>query len=300
MEWYPVHSRPTICLESKVAPQRVQLIVRAMPELAEVEFYRRQWTSGLNQRVIRVHLNREKRVLRGIDVDQMERGLTGARLVESFAHGKQMLFGFSSPAWLGVHLGMTGELRTEGRDFLPGKHDHFVLFQEERALVFSDPRLFGRLLFHSGPEQPSWWTGRPPDLLSREFTPAALRQFLQRRSGSPIKAVLLMQERFPGVGNWMADEILWRSRLHPSSRAGVLNSRQTGVLYEQIRRVCCGALKIVSRDFSDPPKSWLFQHRWKNGGLCPRDGAELARKDIGGRTTCWCPKCQAGQPRTKA
>ena len=271
-----------------------------MPELAEVEFYRRQWTPGLSHRVIRVHLNRGKRILRGIDIDSMERSICGAKLVDSFAHGKQMLFEFSRSAWLGVHLGMTGELRVERRDFQPGKHDHLVLFQKERTLVFSDPRLFGRLLFHAGPEQPSWWTERPPDLLSREFTPDSLRQFLQRRSGSPIKAVLLMQERFPGVGNWMADEILWRTGLHPSIRAGVLNSVQIQLLYEQIRWVCRGALRIVARDFSDPPKSWLFQHRWKDGGICPRDGAGLQRNEIGGRTTCWCPKCQGGQIGSKS
>lgn len=271
-----------------------------MPELAEVEFYRRQWIPGLSQRIVRIHLNRGKRVLRGIDIDLMERNICGARLVDSFAHGKQMLFEFSTSAWLGVHLGMTGELRVERRDFQPGKHDHLVLFQKERTLVFSDPRLFGRLLFHAGPEQPSWWTERPPDLLSREFTPDSLRQFLQRRSGSPIKAVLLMQERFPGVGNWMADEILWRTGLHPSIRAGVLNFVQIELLYEQIRWVCRGALRIVAKDFTDPPDSWLFQHRWKDGGICPRDGAELQRNEIGGRTTCWCPKCQSGEIGAKS
>ena len=265
---------------------------RPMPELAEVEYYRRQWTSGMKQRVIRVRLNRGKRVLRGTDVDQLESSLAGAKLVDSFAHGKQMLFEFAPAAWLGVHLGMTGSLRVERADFQPGRHDHLVLFQKQRALVFSDPRLFGRLLFHGGPGQPSWWIERPPDLLSAEFTPDTLHQFLQRRANSPLKAVLLMQERFPGVGNWMADEILWRSRLHPATAAGGLAALKIRKLYDQIRRVCRGAMKIVAKDFSDPPKSWLFQHRWKDGGNCPLDGANLQRREIGGRTTCWCPKCQ--------
>ena len=263
-----------------------------MPELAEVEYYRRQWSPGMNQKVVRIHVNRGKRVLRETDVELLERNLTGATLRESFAHGKQMLFEFTSPGWLGVHLGMTGALRVEGRDFQPGKHDHLVLFQEERALVFSDPRLFGRLLFHPGPGQPTWWMERPPDLLSADFTPASLRQFLLRRSKSPLKAVLLKQERFPGVGNWMADEILWRCGLHPSLLAGGLKSGQIEMLHEQIRWVCRGALRIVAEDFSDPPKSWLFQHRWKGGGICPRDGATLQRREIGGRTTCWCAQCQ--------
>jgi formamidopyrimidine-DNA glycosylase len=53
----------------------------------------------------------------------------------------------------------------------------------------------------------------------------------------------------------------------------------------------------VSEDYSDPPTSWLFPHRWKSGGLCPRDGTKLLRAMVGGRTTAWCPQCQiADQP----
>jgi formamidopyrimidine-DNA glycosylase len=41
-----------------------------------------------------------------------------------------------------------------------------------------------------------------------------------------------------------------------------------------------------------PPASWLFQHRWKPGGSCPRCQSGLARATIASRTTAWCPSCQ--------
>ena len=37
------------------------------------------------------------------------------------------------------------------------------------------------------------------------------------------------------------------------------------------------------------PRSWLFLHRWSDGGRCPRTGALLRRDTIGGRTSCWSP-----------
>lgn len=187
---------------------------------------------------------------------------------------------------------MTGKLRIEPSDFTAARHDHLVLRQAKRALVFEDARLFGRVLFAESPTAPDWWTKLPPELLSSAFAAKDMEIFLKRRARAPIKAVLLMQERFPGVGNWMADEILWRAAIHPKQRAGSLDAAQRAALYREIRTVCREALRIIGRDFSDPPDSWLFNHRWEKGGACPRTGAKLQHATIGGRTTCWSPARQ--------
>jgi len=79
-----------------------------MPELAEVEFYRRKWEAGVDEIVLRVHLNGTRRLFRGTDTHAAARALTSAKLCSSAAHGKQMLFRFSRDGWLGIHLGMTG------------------------------------------------------------------------------------------------------------------------------------------------------------------------------------------------
>jgi formamidopyrimidine-DNA glycosylase len=263
-----------------------------MPELAEVEYHRRRWDCGVRQRILRVELHSGKRIFRGVDLSVLRASLTGAMLRGSEAHGKQMLFRFSRQGWLGLHLGMTGNLRAEPTPFTPGKHDHLVLHQRKRALVFNDARLFGRVLFHRGRAMPAWWTGLPPALTSPRFTRQALAAFLQRHAKAPIKAVLLDQAGFPGVGNWMADEILWRAKIHPRTPAGRLSNDQVRALWRQTRVVCSGALRIVSPDHANPPASWLFPHRWEKGGRCPRDGVTLARASMGGRTTAWCPRCQ--------
>src|SRR6185503_10392152 len=165
----------------------------AMPELAEVEFYRKQWDSGIGSKVAAVALHPDKRIFRGTDTRALQSALPGAKLISSDARGKQMVFRFSKGIWLGIHLGMTGKLRIEPPAFAPGKHDHLVLWQKERALVFSDPRQFGRVLFFQGPGVAPWWAKLPPELISKEFTPTALRRSLQRHSRLPIKAALLLQ-----------------------------------------------------------------------------------------------------------
>src|SRR2546423_12741344 len=109
-----------------------------MPELAEVEFYRKRWNAGLEAIVKGVALHSDKRVFRGSAPEALRKVLRGSVMLSSETHGKQMLFRFSNEIWLGLHLGMTGELRVEGPAFEPGKHDHFALYQRERTLVFSD------------------------------------------------------------------------------------------------------------------------------------------------------------------
>jgi len=278
-----------------------------MPELAEVEFYRKQWNAARGRRVTAVHVHPQARVFRGTDARRLARELAGATLVDSAAAAKQMLFRFSGGRWLGVHLGMSGELRAEPGGYVPGRHDHLVLEQRGRCLVFADPRMFGRIDLATGKRPPAWWTRLAPPILSDAFTVGELARFLRRRHRAPIKAVLLMQQRFPGVGNWMADEILWRAAIHPRLPAGSLSPAEVRTLWRECRRVCRLAFTAIAGRGDDLPPalnaripaSWLFLHRWEDGGRCPLTGAPLVRESIGGRTTCWSPARQKLSPTRK-
>ena len=275
-----------------------------MPELAEVEFYRRQWDPGLGRKITRVQLHAQKRIFRGSNPRSLARELTGSRLLRSQSWGKQMLFEFSggSPeiigarenvrSWIGIHLGMTGKLRVEPPGFRPEKHDHLVLHQARRALVFRDARLFGRVRFHHGKAAPDWWRTGAPDIASESFDQEFFSAFLKRHSRAPVKAVLLLQSGFAGIGNWMADEILWRAKIAPSAKAGALTAAQRSRLFRETQFVASESLRIIGPDFGDPPRDWLIHQKWKREGVCPRHQTSLRKAMIGGRTTAWCPRCQ--------
>jgi formamidopyrimidine-DNA glycosylase len=116
--------------------------------------------------------------------------------------------------------------------------------------------------------------------------------FLRRHARAPIKAVLLLQSGFPGIGNWMADEILWRGKILPSKAAGKLSAQERTALRRETRFVSRESLRIIGHDNSDLPDSWLIHQRWNAGGFCPLHGIPLKRATIGGRTTAWCARCQ--------
>jgi formamidopyrimidine-DNA glycosylase len=166
------------------------------------------------------------------------------------------------------------------------------LRQSKQTLVFTDARQFGRVRFHAGETTPPWRANLPPAILSNQFTRSTMQNFLRRHGRMPLKAVLLLQDGFPGVGNWMADEILWRSGIRPARLAGKITGAEAKKLFREVRFVCREAMRTVSANFDYPPASWLFHRRWRRDGICPRDGSTLSRAQIGGRTTCWCRSCQ--------
>lgn len=276
-----------------------------MPELAEAEFFRKRWDLAARGKIISSVLTHDHAgIFRGTDPAIVRRYLTQARLIESKAAAKQMIFRFSGDTWLGIHLGMSGELRVEPVGYVPKKHDHLVLVSAACTLVFSDPRMFGRVQLHHDPAPPEWWTNIAPALLSPTFNLEIVAAFLARRARTPIKAVLLMQERFPGIGNWMADEILWRAAIHPKRLASSLQPAEVRVLWRECRHVARLALDTIAGkgDYLPPdlnahiPKTWLFRHRWTDGGRCPKTKKPLHREEVGGRTTCWSPARQKLRP----
>ncbi len=263
-----------------------------MPELAEVEFARKQWNEGKGSKITKVEMHAEKRIFRGQDTGRLQKALKGQTFLDSEAKGKQMLFRFSGNCWLGIHLGMTGHLSVATANYSTQKHDHLVLRQKERTLVFNDARQFGRVLFSESAEVPEWWSQRPPEVASAQFTFQLMAEFLKRHSRLPIKASLLLQSGFPGVGNWMADEILWRAGIWPKAPSGKLAREQMEKIWRESKGVCRVILKKVGEEGGDPPKGWLFHERWNRKGNCPKHRTPLNRETIGGRTTAWCPKCQ--------
>lgn len=282
-----------------------------MPELAEVELARRIWEPALGQQIVSLETHPRTRVYRDTPATDLSEQLPYQFLRESRAHGKRMLFSFadsadSSPAThVEIHLGMSGRLFLADPEYETAKHDHFHLRTRALSLVYSDYRQFGRVYLHP-PSNGDPWAELPLQILDRRFTLRYLSRLCERRQQTKIKALLLDQSVFPGVGNWMADEICWRLPCHPATP---LKSLDLPEVRKVCRLVCRGAMRHVAdknspvaeaEGFSPgryveqvPPPNWLFQHRWKARGSCPRCKSELERGTIATRTTAWCPTCQS-------
>ncbi len=274
-----------------------------MPELAEVELARRIWARSEGEKVVEVCAHAPARIFRDLPARALE-VLVGLEFTGSTHHGKRMYLTFGGVWHLEVHLGMSGKVYRAEPGYEAVKHDHLILRLDGSTLVLNDYRMFGRVLLH---EDPAPWESLPPDPLSRQFTRALVREMVEARPRKVLKGALLDQSLFPGVGNWMADEICWRLQVHPALPLGEVCPE---ALYKEVKAVCKGAIQYVADRNMErtpkelgfaaggyvdqvPPESWLFQHRWKKGGTCPRCDVPLERDTIATRTTAWCAQCQA-------
>src|SRR5947199_10355964 len=86
-----------------------------MPELAEVEWFRKQWDAGRGGEIVDLGLHARNRVFRGSDVGKLRQRLIGERLLGSYARGKRMLFKFSGGVWLGFNLALPGRSGASSR-----------------------------------------------------------------------------------------------------------------------------------------------------------------------------------------
>jgi len=265
-----------------------------VPELPEVEAYRRLAERALHRPVDRVQVG-DPRFVRGGATPRAVSGLLQGRLLGAVTRiGKLLVFdvmekgGDSGPARLGLRFGMTGRLLVDGApgvdallyssDRADPAWDRFALhFTDGGALVVRDPRLLGGV--HLDPDT----AALGPDALS--LTPAQLR-FALDRSAAPLKARLMDQARIAGVGNLIADEVLWRAGLAPGRAAGSLTPAEQRRLLHHLRRTLGDLLERGGSHTGD-----LMPERIP-GGRCPRDGVELCRDVVGGRTTWWCPAHQ--------
>lgn len=260
-----------------------------MPELPEVEAYRRlAEVTALGRPIVEVEAPDAWFLKGGIGAGDVEQALVGSRFAAARRRGKLLLVDTDDGRTLGLRFGMTGRLVVDGvagvdrllytssRDD-PAWDRFAVRFAGGGRLRVSDPRRLGGVTLD--PDEESLG----PDALTA--TPAQLAGALAG-SAAPLKARLLDQAHLAGVGNLMADEVLWRAGLAPTRPAGSLTPADLRRLHRQLRRTVDLLIERGGSHLGD-----LTPHRLP-GGTCPRDSTALLRTTVGGRTTWWCPRHQ--------
>ncbi|HXF72808.1 MAG TPA: DNA-formamidopyrimidine glycosylase family protein, partial [Actinomycetota bacterium] len=250
-----------------------------MPELPDVEAERRRFAATAAGRRVR-RVAADPAFVRNASPEDLDRALRGRRLGEPRRLGKWLLCPAGGPVLL-LHFGMTGRLDPGGE---PGPYDRLVLELEGSALRLRDVRkLGGAWLARDEDEARRLLRGLGPDALEVDRA-TFLERLAGRRGGA--KALLLDQGFVAGVGNLLADEILWRARLHPRAPVVGLDAAARAGLHRAMRDVLRAAVARIGRP---PPPGWLLSVRGEPGARCPRCRTPLARIAAAGRTTYLCP-----------
>lgn len=261
-----------------------------MPELPEVEIYRRYFDGhALNQRIVRVQV-RDARILGETRQPALRRALTGRRFLATRRHGKHLFAEVEGGTWLRIHFGMTGDLFYYQGDKSPARYPRVIVdFEKKAHLAYDDPRLFGVVDLSDGPESYVEARGLGPDPLDESFDALAFSALLENRKAA-IKALLMNQEIIAGLGNLYVDEILFQTSVHPRRPAASITKRQRLAIYKSMRTILLGVIerKLEGEPY---PSRFLIPHR-EEGDRCPRCGGSIQRTVVFGRTTYFCGRHQ--------
>jgi formamidopyrimidine-DNA glycosylase len=257
-----------------------------VPELVEVEIYRRTAERALGRTIASIDANDEWFMKEGTTAQALGAVLVGSSFRATRRIGKLLLLEVkSSGAVLGLRFGMTGRLVVDGLagidELLYSSHRpdpkfvrFGVRFDDGGSMELADPRRLGGVML-----DPS------VDALGPDAATIELAQLVGALSigSAALKARLLDQQRIAGIGNLIADEVLWRAKLSPERTVTKLTTRE-------IKRLHVTLISTVAE----------LQHRGGShlgdlmagrspGAPCPRCGKTLARSTVGGRTSYWCP-----------
>ena len=263
-----------------------------MPELPEVETVRRRLQRALGgRRIRRVEVVDDPIVYDAVAPRAFVRALEGRRVAAARRKGKHLWLELDKRPWPLFHFGMTGWIHLD-RGSQERRFTRLVMTMDDGTrAIYTDPRRFGRIRLQDDPvsERPVAELGFDP---LEGVPPVAELQRLLARRGAPIKAVLLDQGVFAGVGNWVADEVLFQAAIRPQRPASSLTATQVRALRQALTRVIEKAV-AVGADDSRFPKSWLFHDRWgKRADAYTGRGERILYETIGGRTTAWVPSRQ--------
>ena len=268
-----------------------------MPELPDVELYKRYLDERtLRQTIERVAVN-DARILGELPAKTFVARLRGNRLEDSRRHGKHLLVRLQKGGWLTLHFGMTGNLVCFEEEADDPPYDRVRLdFEGGLHLAYVNRRMLGRVGLADDADEFIAAEELGPDALDPAFDLAAFSRALEGRRRD-VKSALMDQSLMAGIGNIYADEILYQAKLHPKTPVSSLSARQRADLFKQIKAVletaiACGA--GAEQFFERLPDDYLLPHR-DQGGNCPRCGGALATLKVAGRTSYFCPRCQAAR-----
>jgi len=259
-----------------------------MPELPEVETSRREVERAALGRVIRkVHTMEDAIVYEGVSRADVARALTRRRVMGLHRRGKHLWMELDRRPWPMFHFGMTGWLHVyQAEQDRPRFWKIELVLDDGIRIAYRDPRRLGRIrLRHDPPHEP------PVSLLGfdplHDFPGLAFFRAGLRQRKAPIKAVLLDQSFSAGIGNWIADEVLYQSGIDPRRRANTLSPDEVKRLRAKMASIIRHAVKVGADD-TRFPKAWLFHYRWgRTKGAVDGHGRPITFGTVGGRTTAW-------------
>ncbi len=258
-----------------------------MPELPEVESFRKYFEgTSLNHTITKIEVESPKLVKPGVDA--FKQAVLGLSFTGSDRIGKYLFPLLSNDKAMVMHFGLTGKLEYfRDMEDLPRFTRVLFHFDNDFKLAYICMRKFGWVDLTESVASYKEKVKLGDDALKLTFDTFYTKI---RKKKTLIKPTLLDQKITAGIGNWIADEILYQSKIHPETRVDNLSEKDFKTLYDKIKHIMASAVENDA-DQSSLPEDFMIHNRVE-GGKCHHTGGDIIRIEVGGRGTFFSPKRQ--------
>lgn len=184
---------------------------------------------------------------------------------------------------------------------LPKKHQLLIRFTDQSVLVASVRMYGGIWCFFEGEWDNIYYqlAKKKPGPLDEGFTPAYFRALVneKRVQKLSVKAFLATEQRIPGLGNGVLQDILYDAGIHPKQKLHALTESDKEGIYHSIHRVLSEMVEKKGRDTEkdllDQPGGYRTKMSRKTLGTnCPKCGSQIQKASYLGGSIYYCPHCQ--------
>jgi len=262
-----------------------------MPELPDVEVWRRHLASHIvGDRIVKAEVL-DLTLLEGCSGAEVERALTGRRIQNVKRRGKYLFLETDGELSLILHLGMTGAFEYSRKTDRPPHTSLVLSYKDAFRLIYMCQRKFGLIKVAKDPLATKGIKDLGPDPLEDAIDFETFHDSLTRRR-RPLKPLFMDQTFLAGLGNVYADEVLYQAGVRPDREATGFNRDEVKRLFDALHKVLHVAIE-ANADPDKMPVDWLTPVRREgDGAACPRCGLTLRRKLFGKRAAFFCSACQ--------
>jgi formamidopyrimidine-DNA glycosylase len=222
-----------------------------MPELPEVEAARRAVEEHcLGKKIKKAIIANDSKVIDSVSSSDFEASLLGKTIISAHRKGKNLWLHLDSPPFPSFQFGMSGAIYIKGvavtkykrsavndTDEWPSKYSKFFIeLDDGLELSFTDKRRFAKVRLLKDPAAVLPISDLGPDALLEPMTVDEFAESLSKKKIA-IKALLLDQSYIAGIGNWIADEVLYQARIHPLQSSASLSKENCATLHKCIKEV---------------------------------------------------------------
>ena len=179
---------------------------------------------------------------------------------------------------------------------------HLLLAFDDNSALSATTQMWGAMeLYEQGQEQERQYVkDMRPTPVEPEFSPGYFHQLVETLAAGPkrsVKGLLTQEQLIPGLGNAIAQDIMFRARLHPRHPLDELSKEQQQVLYHAILTAVQEVTEKGGRNdeydlFNEPGGYERVMDRHAAGRPCPVCSATVEKIQYLGGACYFCPACQ--------